>query len=133
MQKEDERLMYIGVDKRRSPRVPVDIKAKVVENGKLKGPVVVRDLSCHGALLKMRSLFQPGESVYLSMPLPAVGTVDVKARVVRSVTVCSAWGFTKHDIGVEFVKLVEDQKEKIKDTVDLLLEKLQKPAETDDA
>ncbi len=120
--------MYAGLDKRRSPRVAVDIKAQIVKNGKLRGPVPVRDLSCHGALLRMRSLFEPGESLYLSMPLSSKSPIDVKAKVIRSVTICSAWGFTKYDIGIEFTNLAEKSKERIADTVDKFLEKI-KPAE----
>lgn len=109
------------IEKRRSPRVLCGKKVKAVDK-RLKKSIAIRDISYHGALLKTRTLIDPGEVLDLSMDLPMMANpIDLNAKVVRTVTVCTAWGFRNFDIGVEFIGLNDSHKEELKSTVNYLL------------
>ena len=111
------------VEKRRSPRVICGKKVKAVEK-RLKKSIAVCDISYHGALLKTRTSIYPGEVLNLSMDLPMMSNpIDLNAKVVRTVTVCTAWGFRNFNIGVEFIDLIKSQKEILTKTVNYLLNK----------
>ena len=115
---------YAGIEKRRSPRIPDGIKVRI-SGGNIRKLVPALNISYHGALLRVPHFFDTNEIIDLAMYLPTeVNPVNIKARVVRAVTICSAWGFREFDIGVEFPNLVRDQKEKLTKTMDYLLEKI---------
>jgi len=114
---------YAGIERRRSPRVSDGIKARIFDKD-VDDTVAVLNISFHGALLNTPYLINIGKILNLAMRLPVeAGALDVTARVVRVVTVCSSLGFRSFNIGVEFLNLVHDQKEKLTETIHHLLGK----------
>ncbi|MGB2706010.1 MAG: PilZ domain-containing protein [Candidatus Omnitrophota bacterium] len=97
---------YTGTEKRRSPRVPNGTKARIT--GKhIRKIGSVLNISRHGALLRSRSFIKPEEVVNISVYLPSeTRPIDIKGRVIRTVTTCSAWGFCKFNVGIEFLNVV---------------------------
>jgi len=114
---------YAGIEKRRSPRVEDGIKIRIFDKN-IRTPAPVINISRHGALVRARNLPHLGEVLDCSLYLPTqTEPIDLKGRVARIVTTCSAWGFRRFNIGIEFLNLVLAQKEKLSRTVDCLLEK----------
>jgi len=114
---------YRGVEKRRSPRVEDGIKIRI-SNKNIRPPAPAIDISQHGALIRTSNSPNLGDTLDLSLYLPTeTEPIGLKARVVRIVTVCSAWGFRSFDIGVEFVSIIETQRKKLAETVEYLLKK----------
>ena len=114
---------YTGIEKRRSFRVNDGITAKIA--GKIiKRPIPVINISRHGALLKVRYLFRMRKihNILLYLPDERI-PLSLKARVARTVTTCSAWGFQNVNIGVEFLSLTQPQEEALARTIRYLLEK----------
>ena len=119
-------LEYNWSEKRRSQRVPVKLRAGISKKNLEKTAPTV-DISCHGVLVRTRSSFNPGEEVKLSLDLPIKEKpVQFKARIVRTVTICSAWGFKNFDVGMKFTSVAHQQKKDLEKTIDYLLEKTAK-------
>ena len=112
-------------EKRRSSRAICGKRVKVFEK-RLERPFYIRDISRHGALLKTRTSLYKDDILDLAVNLPTEKKpLDLSARVIRTVTVCTAWGFRNFEIGVEFLDLVETQKEKLQRAADYLVDKTQ--------
>ena len=114
---------YTGVERRRSFRINDGIKAKIV--GRIiKRPIPVINISQHGALLRSYTISRLGRMLDLLFYLPEDrGILSVKARVARVVTICSAWGFHRFDIGIEFLGLLPAEEKKLEKVISYLLEK----------
>ena len=112
---------YAGMEKRRSFRVNDGITAKIA--GKIiKRRIPVINISRHGALLKTRYLFRMRRIHNILLYLPGERIpLSVKARVARTVTMCSAWGFHSVEIGVEFLNLTQPQEEALSKTMDYII------------
>ena len=114
---------YASAERRRSPRVPSDIKARVFAKD-IASDISVLDVSFHGALLRTPSLIEIGETLGLSMHIPTDSdSLDLEGRVVRVVTVCSAFGFRSFNIGMEFFNMLQDEKQKLSETIYYLFKK----------
>jgi len=114
---------YAGAERRRSPRVSSDIKARICAKD-ITGDVTVLDVSFHGALIKTSSLIEIGETLSLAMHIPTGPVLlDFTGCVVRVVTVCSALGFRSFNVGVEFLNILQDQKQKLSETIFYLFKK----------
>ncbi|MGB2706008.1 MAG: PilZ domain-containing protein [Candidatus Omnitrophota bacterium] len=114
---------YTGTEKRRSPRVDDGIRIRIFDKN-IRTPVPVINISRHGALIRTSNLPNLGEMLDLSLFLPTEGEpIGIKGRVVRIVTICSAWGFRRFNIGIEFISIVETQRKKLAKTVEYLLKK----------
>jgi len=109
------------IEKRKSKRVLCNKRVKVLDKF-LGKPMLANDISCHGALLKTRTSMYEGDMLKLAMHLPIEkDPINVNAKVVRTVTICTSWGFRNFDIGVEFLNLNDSHKEKLTRTVNYLL------------
>ncbi len=114
---------YTGAERRRSPRVPSDIKARMFTKD-IAGNVAVLNISSHGALLQAPKLIEIGETLNLDMYIPTnTYSLDLTGRVIRVVTVCSALGFRSFNIGVEFLNMLQSQKNKLSETIYYLFKK----------
>jgi len=114
---------YTGIEKRRSPRVGDGIKIRVFDKN-IRTPAPVINISRHGALIRTRNLPRLGELLDLSLYLPTeTELIDLKGRVVRIVTICTAWGFRRFNIALEFLNLAQLQKEKLTKIINYLLNK----------
>ena len=114
------------IERRKSPRARCSKHVKAFTRNTNKR-LAVHDISCHGALLKTRTSFDAGETLNLALNLPQETVpIDIDARVVRKITICTAWGFCNFDIGVEFMNLIESQREKLASAVDYLRETMEK-------
>ena len=114
---------YTGIEKRRSPRVDDGIKIRIFDKN-IRTPAPVINISRHGAFIRTRNLPRLGELLDISLYIPTeTEPIDLKGRVVRVITICSAWGFRRFNIGIEFLNLVQLQKEKLTETVNYLLNK----------
>ena len=109
------------VEKRKSKRVLCKRKVKVLAKH-LRKSMIANDISCHGALLKTRTSMYAGDILNLVMHLPIERKpISVNAKVVRTVTICTSWGFRNFDIGIEFIDLSDSHREKLTRTVNYLL------------
>ena len=116
----------LKIERRRSPRARCSKQVKAFTRN-TKKPLAVHDISCHGALLKTRTSFDAGETLNLAFSLPLETVpIDIDARVVRKITICTAWGFCNFNVGVEFKNLIEAQREKLAKTVEYLRETMEK-------
>ncbi len=110
-----------GVERRRSTRVPSNIKARIVTK-EIADEVAVLNVSFHGALLQTPGLIEIGETLNLAMNIPTEpDPLDLTGRVVRVVTVCSALGFRSFNVGIEFLNMFHIQKQKLSETIYHLL------------
>jgi len=108
---------YTGVERRRSPRVASGIKARMFAKD-ATSDVAILNVSFHGVLLDTPNLMEIGETLTLTMHVSTdPGPLDLTGRVVRVVTVCSALGFRSFNIGIEFLNMHHDQKEKLSQAV----------------
>lgn len=115
---------YVGIERRKSPRIADGLKGRIF-NQKIRRRIPVLDLSYHGALLKAPRIINSGTVVMLSVYLPTeTRPLDVKARVIRSITTCSILGFKSYKLGVEFTNLADEQKEKLADGIYYLMKKM---------
>lgn len=114
---------YTGVEKRRSPRVEDGIKIRIFDKN-TRTPAPVINISRHGALIRTRNLPRLGDLLEISLYLPnGTEPIDLKGRVARIVTICSAWGFRRFNIGIEFLNVVTTQRKKLAETVEYPLKK----------
>ena len=93
------------VDRRRSIRIKLKDSMKrsvLIKNIRKKAGII--NMSYHGALLKMRSMLNLNDIVMLSIHFPFESRpVNIKARVVRTVSTIGLLGFTSYKTGVEFL------------------------------
>ena len=110
-------------EKRKSPRVNVVNKVSARIIGKhIHRLLKIVNISCHGAFMRIPRFIQKGELLQIFIYLPVnPKPLIAEARVVRTVTTCSALGFLRQYGGVEFVNPACDVRDKLADTVDSFL------------
>jgi len=114
---------HTGAERRRSPRAASKIKARIFAKD-IAGDVAVLNVSFHGALLRTPGIIEIGETLNLAMSIPThPDLLDLTGRVVRVVTVGSAFGFRSFNVGVEFLNILQDQKQKLSETIFHLFKK----------
>jgi|GEM_PF-3397322 len=117
---------YTGTEKRRSSRAVSRIKAKVFDKD-FEEDVAVRNVSYHGALLRIPQFVEIGRPLNLTMYLPdGVGPINVNGRVVWTETARSFFGFRSLNVGVEFSNMLYDQKQKLSEAMYYLLKKIRR-------
>ena len=115
---------YIGAERRRSTRISNGMKARLFSKD-ITGDVAVLNVSFHGALIQTQNIIEIGETLKLSMDIPTdSNSLDLTGRVVRMVTVCSSMGFCSFNIGIEFLDMLQNEKQKLSDTILYLAKKV---------
>jgi len=113
-----------GAERRRSTRVPSNMTARVSAKD-IADEVAVLNVSFHGALLHTPGIIEIGETLNLAMHIPTErDPLDLAGRVVRVVTVCSTLGFRSFNVGIEFLDMLQAQKQKLAETIYHLLKKV---------
>lgn len=106
-------------EKRKYARVSRDITAKLLGREGCDGFVRVLDISYGGALLNTKNSFKEGEVLSLLIYLPLFPQpIKVEAKVKRSSP--SGVRDNEFNIGVEFSVMEALDREKLKETVDVL-------------
>jgi len=109
-------------EKRKHPRVSGGITAKIVGDSNVFDVI---DISYEGALLRTQRKFRMGEEMDLHVYLPLFPRpIDCKAKVMRVLNAeTDEEGF--FDIGLEFLSISPADRDKLKESIRILLKKSQ--------
>ena len=111
-------------EKRESPRTADSITATIADTDTSAEFMKVINISDSGALLRTSQKFKPGRTIDLKIYLPLFAQpIDVKAKVVWS-NPCEPTGKTpRFDMGVKYLNIARIDREKLNETIALLLKK----------
>ena len=113
---------YMGVDRRRFPRVNAMVQYKIIEKESSKKESNAENISAGGIAFFTYDNIERNSVLSLSISLPDETCFQVKAQVVWCDSVQVSWAVEIHyECGVKFIEINEDSRQKISKYVFLRL------------